>query len=141
MLQGYREDDGLYTQSDTDEQLLIHIAFNTATRLSGLVIKSADDTGKAPKFIKLFVNHPTIGFSEASDSAGLETFELNDGNLSGEPIPLKPVKFSRVNVLTIFIESNRGDEDTTIIHKICILGESGQKFDVSQIKDITKEDM
>ena len=26
--QGYREDDGLYLESDTDEQLLIHIPFN-----------------------------------------------------------------------------------------------------------------
>jgi hypothetical protein len=39
-LQGYREDDGLYLESDTDEQLLIHIPFNTACKLSGLVIKS-----------------------------------------------------------------------------------------------------
>jgi hypothetical protein len=38
--QGYREDDGLFLESDTDEQLLIHIPFNTACKLSGLVIKS-----------------------------------------------------------------------------------------------------
>ena len=39
--QGYREDDGLYLESDTDEQLLIHIPFQNACRLSGLVIKSS----------------------------------------------------------------------------------------------------
>ena len=43
--QGYREDDGLYLESDTDEQLLIHIPFNTACKLQGLVIKSS----KAPE--------------------------------------------------------------------------------------------
>jgi hypothetical protein len=43
--QGYREDDGLYLESDTDEQLLIHIPFNTACKLQGLVIKST----KAPE--------------------------------------------------------------------------------------------
>lgn len=28
MMQGYRDDQGLYLESDTDEQLLIHIPFN-----------------------------------------------------------------------------------------------------------------
>lgn len=27
MTQGYRDDDGLYLESDTDEQLLMHITF------------------------------------------------------------------------------------------------------------------
>lgn len=36
----YREDDGLYLESDTDEQLLIHVPFNSACKLSGLVVKS-----------------------------------------------------------------------------------------------------
>lgn len=61
-LQGYREDDGLVLESDTDEQLLIHLTFNQSVRLSGLVIKSSAG-GQAPKIVKLFVNQPTIGFS------------------------------------------------------------------------------
>ena len=31
-VQGYREDDGLLLESDTDEQLLIHIPFNQKVR-------------------------------------------------------------------------------------------------------------
>ena len=71
-LQGYREDDGLYLESDTDEQLLIHIPFNTACKLSGLVLKSVKSAEQAPKRVKLFVNQPTIGFSEAADTAGVQ---------------------------------------------------------------------
>ena len=59
--QGYREDDGLVLESDTDEQLLIHINFSQAVRLSGIVIKSTVGDA-APKTVKLFVNQPTIGF-------------------------------------------------------------------------------
>ncbi len=49
-------------ESDTDEQLLIHINFSQAVRLSGIVIKSSVGDA-APKTVKLFVNQPTIGFS------------------------------------------------------------------------------
>ena len=61
-LQGYREDDGLLLESDTDEQILIHIPFQQAARLTGIIIKSSAADGHAPKNIKLFVNQPTIGF-------------------------------------------------------------------------------
>ena len=50
-------------ESDTDEQLLIHIPFQQATRVSGLVIKSTAAPDQAPKSVKLFVNRPTIGFA------------------------------------------------------------------------------
>eukprot|EP00887_Chlorella_sp_A99_P001062 scaffold14.g1062.t1 len=87
--QGYREDDGLYLESDTDEQLLIHIPFNTACKLSGLVIKSSgSSSGQAPKKVKLFVNWPTIGFSEAADTAGVQEFELGEKELAGELLQL-----------------------------------------------------
>jgi hypothetical protein len=32
--QGYREDDGIFLESDTDEQLLIHIPFNQGAALT-----------------------------------------------------------------------------------------------------------
>jgi hypothetical protein len=65
-LQGYREDELLLLESDTDEQLLIHIPFNQAVRLSAIVIKSNSKPDQAPKKIKLFINNPTIGFSGTS---------------------------------------------------------------------------
>lgn len=38
------------------------------------------------------------------------------------PLPPRLVKFNRVNVLTIFIESNQGDEDTTVVQKLALFG-------------------
>lgn len=43
------------------------------------------------------------------------------------------VKFQNVNALTIFIESNQGDEDTTKVSKIQILGYSGEVMKVADI--------
>ena len=42
LLQGYREDDGLYLESDTDDQLLIHIAFSQGRTLPFQAFTSVD---------------------------------------------------------------------------------------------------
>lgn len=44
------------------------------------------------------------------------------------------VKFQAVNVLTIFVEDNQGDQDTTRLHKIALFGSSGEKMNVNEIK-------
>ena len=46
------------------------------------------------------------------------------------------VKFQNVNVLTVFVESNQGDEETTIIQQIKVIGSGGETFNVSEIKKI-----
>lgn len=61
--QGYREDDALLLQSDTDEQLLVHVPFGQVVRLSGIIIKANGSPSHAPKVVKLFVDRPTIGFA------------------------------------------------------------------------------
>lgn len=42
--QGYREDDGLYLESDTDEQLLIYVPFNQSAHRLGMQGDSKADT-------------------------------------------------------------------------------------------------
>ena len=140
MLQGYREDDGLVLQSAADEQLLLHIPFQQSARLSGIVIKSTKVPESAPHVVKMFVNRPTIGFAEAMESDPTWKIELTEEQLRGDnPITLPVVKFRVVNCLTIFIESNIGDTDVSIVEKIVIVGESVQGMDIGSIKDISKE--
>lgn len=136
--QGYREDDGLVLESDTDEQILIHIPFQFAVKISGILVRSTE-AGR-PKRVKLFVNNNVIGFSEAMESKAVYEFDLAEQQLSGEnPIALPTVKFRNVNCLSIFVESNIDEEDTTTIQKIVLLGEQGQKFDVASIQDVSKQ--
>ena len=118
--QGYREDDNLWLESDTDEQLLIHIPFNqgapvqlfgapapvsrsqqlaagrraraagAAVKLSGLVVKAAAD-GHAPRTVKLFTNQPSLGFSEAASEPPTQQFVLSEEDLDGRPLALRRV--------------------------------------------------
>lgn len=37
-------------------------------------------------------------------------------------LPRRLVKFTRCNVLTVFVESNQGDEDTTVVQKLAVFG-------------------
>lgn len=87
-MQGYRDDANLFLESDADDQLIIHVIFNTATKLRSIVVSAADD-GHAPKNIKLFTNKPTIGFSEAEDEKAVQEFDLSPGQVSGQPLTLK----------------------------------------------------
>lgn len=77
--------------------------------------------------------------ADASELAGSQHIELTEDQLQGETIPLRVVKFARVNSLTILIASNQGDEESTIIQKIALIGTGVGGMDVSNIKDISKE--
>lgn len=69
----------------------------------------------------------------------MQALTLTEKELAGEVVPLQVVKFSRVNCLTIFVESNQGDEETTVVQKLAVLGTAGDKMDVKEIKDVSKE--
>jgi hypothetical protein len=137
--QGYREDDGLFLESDTDEQLLIHITFNQAVKLSSLVIRSHETKGKAPRRVRLFINRPSLGFSEAESEPAPQEIDLTDKELEGTPVQLRFVKFQNVTTLSIFVADNQEEEDTTVIQKIALYGTAGQSMNVADIKDMSKE--
>jgi PITH domain len=91
--QGYREDEGLYLESDADEQILLHVHFTSAIKLSAITIAGPDD-GHGPRGVKLFINRSTLGFAEAEDETGVQEFELEDKHLKGEPVQLRHVSYT-----------------------------------------------
>ncbi|CAK0785733.1 hypothetical protein CVIRNUC_008944 [Coccomyxa viridis] len=136
---GYREDEGLYLESDTDEQLLIHIPFNQAVKLSSWAIRSTGSKGHAPRKVKLFINKPSLGFSEAADFPAAQELTLSEADLEGKALPLKLVKFTNVTKLSIFVEDNQEEEEVTRIQKIVLYGSGGQTMNVNEIKKVGEE--
>mmetsp|Transcript_41999 Transcript_41999/g.50913 ORF Transcript_41999/g.50913 Transcript_41999/m.50913 type:complete len:187 (-) Transcript_41999:568-1128(-) len=133
--QGLREDDGLFLESDADEQLLLTLPFQQVVKVFSMKIK-ATDADKAPKTVKLFVNRESLGFDEASSETAAQTIELSPEDLAkGNSINLKFVKFQNVRSLTIFVESNHGDEDTTIINHLSF---TGCPVDTTNMNDLKK---
>ena len=49
------------------------------------------------------------------------------------------VKFQGVSKLSIFIEDNQGEEETTRVQKIVLYGTSGETMNVKDIKKIGEE--
>ncbi|GFR46748.1 hypothetical protein Agub_g8373 [Astrephomene gubernaculifera] len=134
--QGYREQDGLYLESDTDEQLLLNIRFHQRVKLQGIVIKATDEA-KAPKTVKLYTNRPHMGFSDVSSVPCAQQLDLSPAQVAqGATLPLKLVKFTNVEVLSVFIESNQGDEEVTQLTKLALLGAAGEVFNVAEIKKV-----
>lgn len=136
--QGYREDDGLYLESDADEQLLVNIAFHTKVRIHSITIKGPSD-GTAPRRVKLYVNRASLGFSDVGSLAPAQEFVLTSDQVAGEPVPLKLVKFQHVGMLSVFVEDNQGGEETTRVLKLVVTGVAGDTFNVAEIKKQNEE--
>lgn len=136
--QGLRDDDGLVTESDTDAQLLINIPFTRAVRVASVAVKAPRGDG-APRTLRLFVDRPSLGFSEAESDPPAQEVELSaDDVAAGTPVPLRAARFARVTQLALFFADNAsGDDDVaTVLSSIKLAGEAGDTFNVNEIKKV-----
>jgi len=137
---------GKYLESDADEQLLLTIAFKNEVSIRSIVMRSNKD-GRAPKGVKFFLNNTHMDFNDADSETSLQDFSLTDkdykevskGEVSTE-LTFKNAKFKKVRSITMFIYSNMGKKDTTMISELTVIAGDGQKkeeemkFDVKDLK-------
>eukprot|EP01023_Acetabularia_acetabulum_P017106 TRINITY_DN1850_c0_g4_i1.p1 TRINITY_DN1850_c0_g4~~TRINITY_DN1850_c0_g4_i1.p1 ORF type:complete len:189 (-),score=39.73 TRINITY_DN1850_c0_g4_i1:130-696(-) len=134
-----RGDSELLLESDADEQLLIHIPFHSGLAVGGILIQGPPDSGA--KKVKVFKNEATLGFQEAESRKAVFEIELTKEQLENKTfIPLQRVQFSRVSVVTIFIESNQEDTESTKVTWISLSGWPGETMDVGSIKKQGEEE-
>jgi len=126
-------------KSDTDHQLIIVLEFQQPVKLSALKFFGVSE-GTAPSEIRLFINKPDLGFSDAEDAMSTQDLLLTaaDNNLtsgSGERcVNLKYVKFQSVNSLTIFVNENLGGEEVTEIKYLEVHGAKGESANIADWK-------
>ncbi|MBZ3884706.1 Thioredoxin-like protein 1 [Sciurus carolinensis] len=130
--------DMTFLESDCDEQLLITVAFNQPVKLYSMKFQGPDN-GQGPKYVKIFINLPrSMDFEEAERSEPTQALELTEDDIKEDGIvPLRYVKFQNVNSVTIFVQSNQGEEETTRISYFTFIGTPVQATNMNDFKRLT----
>ncbi|KAK3362265.1 PITH domain-containing protein [Lasiosphaeria hispida] len=142
-----------WVESDTDEQLMLFMPFQSVLKLHTLQITSLppqddddDEVPMRPRKIKLFINKPhNLGFDEAEDMAATQTLELSekDWNADGTAnIALRYVKFQNITSFVMFVVDGDGDGEKVRLDRLRLIGEVGEKREMGKlmkIGDITGE--
>jgi len=116
-------DDDQYCESNVDEQLLLNVGFREKVKVKGIAIKgAAGKEDEAPSDIKIFVNAGTLGFGDVEQKPA-QIIELSAEDVeSGAVIDTNFVRFQNVQNMSIFVERNHGDADTSIVNRIQLIG-------------------
>lgn len=143
-----------WVESDTDEQLMLYIPFNSTLKVHTLHITSMppassededdDELPMRPKTLRLFVNKPTIlGFEEAEDIDPVQTVTISpedwDSKTGTAKVELRFVKFQKVNSMVIFFVDGDGDAEKIRVDRIRIVGEAGQQREMGKLEKIGDE--
>ncbi|KAE8636665.1 hypothetical protein XENTR_v10003075 [Xenopus tropicalis] len=130
--------DPTYLESDCDEQLLMTVAFSQPVKLYSMKLQGPDN-GQGPKYVKIFINLPrSMDFDEAMRSEPTQAVELSADDIKEDSIvPLRYVKFQNVNSVTLFVQSNQGDEEATRITYLTFIGTPVQATNMNDFKRVS----
>ena len=131
----FNGDERMTVQSDDDEQLLMTFEFREAVRLHSVNIVAPPGDG-APRTVKLFVNKPSIDFTETDDLPAAQTLVLGPDDVEKDRVTkLKMQCFTYVNLLTLFVQDNHGADETQI-SSITFNGSPLASFDMKEFKKV-----
>ena len=137
-----------WIESDTDEQLMLFIPFQSTIKVHSLHITSIrpkdgedEEAPMRPKTIKLYTNRSTVlGFDEADDTAPTQAVLLKEPDWDNESqtakVELRFVKFQNISSLVVFVVDGDGDGEKTRIDRIRIFGETGEKRAMGKLEKI-----
>ncbi|KAL6073500.1 Thioredoxin-like protein 1 [Balamuthia mandrillaris] len=128
-----------YLESDCDEQLLVYLPFKQPLKIHSLNFVAPTD-GRAPQTVKLYVNQPTMDFQSPDSIPATQELHLGAEDITESSlIPLKFVKFQNVTSLTLFVEDNQGQEPTSVIQRLRIIGKTVQATNMNEFKRVAGE--
>jgi hypothetical protein len=142
-----------WVESDTDEQLMLFIPFQSMLKVHSLHItslppKDSESEGleipMRPKTIQVYSNRPHIlGFDEAEDVPATQSITLEaqdwDEKTGTAKIELRFVKFQNVTSLVIFVLDGDGKGEKVRIDRLRIIGETGEKRELGKLEKIGDE--
>ena len=138
-----------WVESDTDEQLMLFIPFQSTLKIHTLHLTSlpssdssdSSDTLMRPKTIKIYSNRANIlGFDEADDIPTTQEITLAprdwDAKTGTAKIELRFVKFQNVSSLVVFVMDGDGEGEKVRIDRLRLVGETGEKRELGKLEKI-----
>jgi len=135
-----------WVQSDTDEQLMLYIPFQSTLKIHTLHLTSIIPTSETeevarPKTIKLFTNRAhVLGFEEGEGIPPTQTITLSpsdwDGANQSAKVELRFVKFQNVSSLVVFVVDAEGGVERTRLDRVRIVGDTGEKRAMGKLEKI-----
>ncbi|GIJ82169.1 hypothetical protein Asppvi_000674 [Aspergillus pseudoviridinutans] len=140
-----------WVESDTDEQLMLFVPFQSTSKVHSLQVTSLasaseddDEAPMRPKTIQLYTNRShVLGFDEADDITPVQTVTIQpedwDPKTATAKIDLRFVKFQSVTSLVLFFVDGDGDSEKLRVDRIRIFGEAGEKREMGKLEKIGDE--
>ena len=110
-----RTDTTKWLESDADEQLIIKIPFKGSVKLKSFSLGSGPGP-YGPLKMKAFINREDVDFDNANDLPAVQEWELPPNNPVDAHHMFKVARFGQVRHLTLFIETNHGEDTTQITY-------------------------
>lgn len=139
-----------WVESDTDEQLMLFLPFQSSIKLHSLQItslaprESDDDVPMRPKTLKLYANRAhIIGFEDADEDSPTQEIELLpqdwDEETKTATVELRFVKFQRIMSLVVYFVDGDGDRERIRVDRLRLFGEAGEKRELGKLEKIGDE--
>lgn len=137
-----------WVETDTDEQLMLYIPFQSTLKVHTLHITSLpakggedDEVPMRPKTIQVYSNRAhVLGFEEAEDLPATQAITLRpqdwDEKTGTAKVELRFVKFQNVTSLVVFIVDGEGSGEKVRVDRLRILGETGERRELGKLEKI-----
>ena len=135
-----------WVESDTDEQLMLFMPFQSSLKLHTIHVTSLPPSGEEdapmrPKSISIYSNRAhVLGFDEAEGIPATQSITLTERDWDAETgtakIELRFVKFQNVTSLVIFVIDGEGDGEKVRIDRLRLIGETGEKREMGKLEKV-----
>ncbi len=134
-----------WVESDTDDQLMLYVPFQSTLKVHSLQFTSIpstsndDEAPMRPKTVQIYTNRShVLGFEEAEDTPSTQSITLEsrdwDTKTGTAKIDLRFVKFQNVSSLVIFVVNGDGEGEKVRLDRVRIIGETGEKRDPGKLE-------
>ncbi|PWY85977.1 putative thioredoxin [Aspergillus heteromorphus CBS 117.55] len=142
-----------WVESDTDEQLMLYVPFQSTLKVHSLQVTSLlaedderdeDEKPMRPKTLQLYTNRShVLGFDEADDIPAVQTVTIQPGDWDPKTgtakVDLRFVKFQSVFSLVVFFVDGDGESEKLRVDRVRIFGEAGEKREMGKLEKVGDE--